>query len=469
MDAMFVSLMGMDINKETHISQLSQGCELWKEQIKQNMNMFKHSEIKKLYKKYAFGNIGVLYAEELLDFLLKEQGMTKLTVDDSSKLIQDFEETPLKENGCMTIVGFYNMLLSPQFNIYNHEHRETIHMYMNQPLAQYYISSSHNTYLTGHQLYGESSVDGYISALKRGCKLVELDLWDGDDGKPIIYHGHTFTTKITLEEVLTNAIKPYAFHTSPYPLILSIENHLSIDQQRTMVKLFQDILGDKLETDSLPKNNKYLPSPAELKNKVIIKTKKPALEEFQLENKFTKNPIKKRRPSYCNCFNKSQRQLSNPESLILSPLISHVEHDEKCDASHPLAPELRHVVNVCTGKSFTSFLSSFKEDDCVHFPSLREKKAKQLATENPDDFIKFTHCQIAKIYPNGRRTDSSNIKPYTFWAVGAQVVSLNMQTVDKSNFYNQSLFASNGNCGYVLKPDILRRKMPFSPTHIDDM
>ncbi|KAK5050362.1 hypothetical protein LTR84_003643 [Exophiala bonariae] len=52
---------------------------------------------------------------------------------------------------------------------------------LSYPLSSYYISSSHNTYLSGHQLYGDASVEAYTNVLKRGCRCLEIDVWDGSD------------------------------------------------------------------------------------------------------------------------------------------------------------------------------------------------------------------------------------------------------------------------------------------------
>jgi hypothetical protein len=41
---------------------------------------------------------------------------------------------------------------------------------MDQPLCKYYVSSSHNTYLSGKQFGGKSSVEMYRQTLLAGCR-----------------------------------------------------------------------------------------------------------------------------------------------------------------------------------------------------------------------------------------------------------------------------------------------------------
>ena len=58
-----------------------------------------------------------------------------------------------------------------------------------------------------------------------------------------------------------------------------------------------------------------------------------------------------------------------------------------------------------------------------------------------------------------------------FWNAGCQMVSLNFQTPDLPFQLNQGKFEYNGNCGYLLKPDFMRRNDktfdPFAESPVD--
>ncbi|KAF5302460.1 hypothetical protein FQR65_LT08550 [Abscondita terminalis] len=209
---------------------------------------------------------------------LETRQMEILCEDEVKLLIERHEPDPsLRAQLCLSFEGFARYLMDKSNYAFINEQETPDESEMGRPMSTYYIASSHNTYLTGHQLKGESSVELYSQVLLTGCRCVELDCWDGDDGFPMIYHGHTFTTKIPFSAVV-ETIQRHAFTTSPYPVILSIENHCSLQQQNRMAHIFQRIFGDKLVTNFLfdvdYSDEPMLPSPEQLKYRILIKNKK---------------------------------------------------------------------------------------------------------------------------------------------------------------------------------------------------
>lgn len=68
--------------------------------------------------------------------------------------------------------GFTNYMRSPAGDIFNPDHY-SVNQDMKQPLCNYFIASSHNTYLMGDQLMSQSRVDMYAWVLQAGCRCVE--------------------------------------------------------------------------------------------------------------------------------------------------------------------------------------------------------------------------------------------------------------------------------------------------------
>ncbi|XP_053323571.1 1-phosphatidylinositol 4,5-bisphosphate phosphodiesterase delta-1 isoform X2 [Spea bombifrons] len=410
-------------------------------------------EVDVLFSAYADGN-GVVPAESLRRFLLKEQNQN-VSLEGVKSLIHLYEPSEeAKKQNALTKDGLLLYLLSEDGDIFDPAHRK-VYQDMTQPLSHYFISSSHNTYLMEDQLQGPSSTEAYIRALLRGCRCVELDCWDGPNGEPVIYHGYTLTSKILFKDVIT-AIKDYAFKTSSYPVILSLENHCSLEQQITMTQHMRSILGGALLTEPVNGKIKDFPSPEELKEKVLVKGKKLNKLEDGL-----------RRGS--NGGGEAEEVSDEDEAAEMEDETVKSKVQEKKGKTLKLAKELSDTVIYCKSVHFHGFDYAAQHQSFYEMSSLTESKALKLAQDSGPSFVRHNAKQLTRVYPDGMRTDSSNYSAVDMWNVGCQIVALNFQTPGAPMDVYQGRFRENGLCGYVLKPEFLRqRTSKFNPKSIQN-
>lgn len=388
-----------------------------------------------------------LLLDELESFLQSEQqereGMAK-------EMIQLYEPSETaRQQLCMSLEGFQLYLCSPHGSIFNSDHAQ-LHQDMGLPLSHYFISSSHNTYLMEDQLRGQSSTEAYIQALKRGCRCVELDCWDGPDGEPVVYHGHTFTSKILFRDVIST-LKEYAFKASEYPVILSLENHCGLEQQTVMARHLKQILGETLQTSLINGQvPELLPSPQDLKGKMLLKAKKLGGLEQRSDETLADEV--------------SDDEDGEMERGSVEDLPKETADTNKQKSKSKLSRELSDLVVYCKSVHFHGFEHARANGKCYEMSSFSESKVKKLAKESASEMVQYNMRQLTRVYPSGLRTDSSNYNPQDMWATGCQIVALNFQTAGLEMDLNDGLFRQNGGCGFVLKPDFMRKTdSEFSP------
>lgn len=112
-----------------------------------------------------------------------------------------------------------------------------VHHEMTAPLHHYFIYTGHNSYLTGNQLSSESSEIPIIKALQNGVRGIELDLWPNSTKDNIhVLHGRTLTPPVPFMKCL-ESIREHAFVKSPYPVIITLEDHLTPQLQAKVAEV----------------------------------------------------------------------------------------------------------------------------------------------------------------------------------------------------------------------------------------
>ncbi|KAA8594048.1 hypothetical protein FQN60_004882 [Etheostoma spectabile] len=455
-----------------------------------------------------------LTAEELANFLQNEQKMASVTPEYVAEIIDKFEMcSENKQRGVIGIEGFTSFMRSPACDIFNPLHHE-VNQDMEQPLCNYFIASSHNTYLTGDQLLSHSKTDMYAWVLQSGCRCVEVDCWDGPEGEPMVQHGYTLTSKIPFKSVI-ETINKYAFINNQFPVILSIENHCSIQQQKKIAQYLREIFGDKLDVrDALSRDSKTLPSPQCLQGKILIKGKSlPAYlsadaEEGEVSDDDSADEIEddfKLKSSNGNGHHQVESHIRKKlDSLLKESQIGDKEDTDSFSirallrATHQgLQKNLRQSSKGVLKKSQSrSFITTLKQKrhsksrlscqsvdkeedvqdrsggeaggqlnrggrkrktmklsrDLSNLVVFTNSVASQECLNEAEQFLAFNQRQLSRIYPSAYRIDSSNFNPQFYWNVGCQLVALNYQTEGRMMQLNRAKFMVNGGIGYVLKP-----------------
>ncbi|NXK46718.1 PLCB4 phosphodiesterase, partial [Chauna torquata] len=478
------------------------------------------TDIEDLFKKINGDKTDYLTVDQLVSFLNEHQRDPRLNeilfpfydTKRAMQIIETYEpDEDLKSKGLISSDGFCRYLMSDE-NAPVFLDRLELYQEMDHPLAHYFISSSHNTYLTGRQFGGKSSVEMYRQVLLAGCRCVELDCWDGkgEDQEPIITHGKAMCTDILFKDVI-QAIKETAFVTSEYPVILSFENHCSKYQQYKMSKYCEDLFGDlllkqPLETHPLDPG-KALPSPNDLKRKILIKNKrlKPEVEKKQLdalkkmmEAGETAAPVnileddneeetesadqeEEAHPEYKFGSDLTVDDYSQKEAVAISVkkgLVT-VEDEQAWMASYKyvgattnIHPYLSTMVNYAQPVKFQGFDVAEERNIHHNMSSFNESVGLGYLKTHAIEFVKYPFRSSWHFSANATNKQQVNISRFTVFHVysGTRKVAYRIRN-NLAMQLNQGKFEYNGSCGYLLKPDFMRRPDrtfdPFSETPVD--
>ncbi|KAF5510344.1 1-phosphatidylinositol 4,5-bisphosphate phosphodiesterase 1 [Colletotrichum siamense] len=314
------------------------------------------------------------------------------------------------------------------------------------PLPEYFISSSHNTYLLAHQLYGSSSAEAYEDTLRAGARCVEIDAWDNPDNKdePKVTHGYTLVSHIPFRavcETIRDVVDQEARDPNPAaPILLSLENHCDPEGQMRLVHIMKEVFGDRLLSQAVREKGhaeQEGDSPVrleELGNKIVLIVEHHFPGEPEDSSSSSDDEDEEERKNH-EAYKAKKK--AAPKTLIVPEL----------EALGVYAQSVKPVDN-------SWYEDILKDGPHHHLINVSESGLASHMPEASDKISRHNAQHLMRVFPKGTRISSKNLHPVPFWGIGAQICALNWQTFGASMQLNEALFS--GSEGFILKPAALR-------------
>ncbi|MED6150323.1 hypothetical protein PIB30_071240 [Stylosanthes scabra] len=435
-------------------------------------------DVKEAFATFAEGG-DTMSAAQLREFVDKVQCQPGYTVEECQRIMETFlrsrsdesedENNKNKKRGgddangngnggcCFSLEEFFQFLYFDEFNA---PLSPEVHHDMDAPLSHYFINTGHNSYLTGNQLSSDCSEVPIIQALNKGVRVIELDIWPNSSKTDIdVVHGRTLTAPVSFYKCLL-AIKDNAFVSSDYPVIITLEDHLTKDLQALAAEVTNEIFGDLLYYPPEDDMDEF-PSPESLKGRILISTKPPPVDELR-------DPFRLKKDNNRDSERESTDEAPSPSpSPSISSDVEPYDRAASSEAEEELTPSneihngvihYKRMITIHAGKPKGHVKDSLSVDGSVKRLSLSEMEIERASVSYGDDLLSFTQRNILRVYPKGTRVNSSNFRPHIGWLYGAQMVAMNMQGYGKSLWHAQGMFRANGGSGYVKKPSLLMNK-----------